>query len=259
MKATNIFKDKKFIKCLKKWTFDEKGNHIKILNNKDGILKKNIDKVTYIDCSNYWITNIKGISIFRNLKILVLFNTWIKNLPKEIWKLKKLEMLDLDYNQIKKLPKEICRLNNLKILDLSDNQIKKLSKEIGSLVSLENLYLNKNQLRYLPSEICNLKNLKNLYLSYNQLQWLPAEILELKKLEKIKLNNAFDLNNLKQDPKELFDILQKLEERDLLGYYDLYYLKKEVYPILAKKIKEKYKVDDLKQIKDNLNIDNLSF
>ena len=159
MKATNIFKDKNFIECLKNNTFDEKGKHIKIFNEKDEIIEENINKVIKINCPDYWITSIIGISIFKNLKELYLSN-----------------------NQIKKLPKEISRLKNLKYLSLFDNQIEELFSKIWNLKKLETLDLSYNKIKKLPKEIGNLKNLKVLNLSYNQIKKLPKEIWNLENL-----------------------------------------------------------------------------
>jgi len=50
-----------------------------------------------------------------------------------------------------------------------------------------------------------------------------------------------------------------LKDNNVFDDFDLYYLKKEVYPILEKKIKRKYKIDDLKNFKDDLNLDNFIF
>jgi len=116
-----------------------------------------------------------------------------------------------------------------------------------------------NELQYLFEEIGQLKNLKTLDLNVNQLQWLPIEILELNELEQLWLYNAFDLNNLNQEPEILFKILQKLEEKNVLNNESPKYLKKEVYPVLKRKIEEKYKINDLEKFKDNLNLDNLNF
>ena len=236
MKATDIFKNKKFIECLKYNTYDDKDNYIKIFDDNNEIIEENVKKVTKIDCPGYWITNIDDISIFINL-----------------------EKLYLNYNNIKELPKEIGNLKNLKELYLGNNQIQKLQKEIFQLENLKELYLVDNWIKEIPKEIWNLKNLEELYLNNNNLQWLPIEILKLSKLKWLSLKKAFDLDNLKLKPEELFYILEQLKEKNLFSNLSLDYLEEEVYPILAEKIKKKYKITDLKQIKDNLNLDNLNF
>ena len=259
MKAIDIFKDEKFIECLKYNTYNNKDRKTKIFNNKDEIIEENINKITKIICPNCWITNIDGIHIFINLEILRLYNNKIKKIPKEIWKLKNLKIISLINNQIEKLPKEIGKLKNLEILSISNNKIERLPKEISKLKKLEELYLIFNKIKELPEGIGKLTNLKGLNLSYNQLQRLPEEILKLNKLQRIWLYKAFDLNNLKQKPKKLLDILKKLKDNNVFDDFDLKYLEEEVYPVLAEKIKRKYKITDLKQIKDNLNLDNLNF
>jgi len=274
MKAINIFKDKKFIECLKKrQPYDNdynkikffNYNKIKIINEEDEIIEENINKVIKINCYEYWITNIEGIHIFKNLRIARLYDNKIKEIPKEIEQLKNLKHLYLYNNEIKEIPKEIGELKNLERLYLSHNQIQKIPKEIGKLKNLEVLFLPNNQIKELPNEIWNLKKIKKLNLNKNQLQYLPEEILKLNKLRRIWLYEAFDLDNLKQDPKKLLNILKELEKKktkgkkNILTPESLKYLKEEVYPVLVEKIKEKYWITDLKQIKDDLNLDNLNF
>jgi Leucine Rich repeats (2 copies) len=54
-------------------------------------------------------------------------------IPPEVWKLRKLEVLNLYYNCIKVIPPEIGKLTNLTRLGLNENQISQLPKEIGKL------------------------------------------------------------------------------------------------------------------------------
>ena len=114
MKAKDIFKDEGFIECLKYNTYDNNGKYIKIFNEKNEIIEENVKKVTEINCFNYWIPNIKGISIFRNLKKLYINYCDIKIISEEIGNLINLEVLDLNKNRIENLPKEIENLKNLK-------------------------------------------------------------------------------------------------------------------------------------------------
>jgi len=191
MKATDVFKDKKFIECLKERTYGINDRKIDIFNEKNEIIEENIDKVVTINCYKCWITNIEGIHIFKNLDELKLSDNQIEELPEEIGELKKLKWLYLPYNNLQSLPKEIGNLENLEELDLNFNKIKEL-----------------------PSEIAKLKNLVTLNLENNKLQWLPKEIVELVKspnLIWLCVENAFDFKNLKQNPKELLNILEQLK------------------------------------------------
>jgi len=230
MKATNIFKDKNFIECLKNNTFDEKGKHIKIFNNNDEIIEENLNKVIKIDCSLCWITNIVGISIFKNLKSIDLIYNQIEKLPSEIGKLQNLEELFLSYNEIKKLPSEIGKLKNLKKLNLSDNKIEKLPKEIGELKKLKRLYLSYNNLQSLPKEIWNLENLEELYSRDNKIQEIPKEIFQLKNLKELD----FSYNKIEKLPKEIGN-LKNLKELNL-WYNQLQGLPKEILKL--NKLKE---------------------
>ncbi|MCS5550736.1 MAG: leucine-rich repeat domain-containing protein, partial [Gammaproteobacteria bacterium] len=62
------------------------------------------------------------------------------------------------------VPKEIFNLINLHVLDLSGFRVTSLPKEIGGLVNLRELYLVGNKLTELPKEIGSLVNLRELYL-----------------------------------------------------------------------------------------------
>jgi len=169
-------KIKNLLNVKKKRTFDEKDRYIKIFNENNKIIKENINKVTYIDCSLYWIINIKGIFIFKNLKVLNLIGNKIQKLPKEIEKLEKLKEIDLSYNQLLTLPEGIERLENLEILYLKNNYIKNLSNKIGNLKNLKKLDLKENQLHFLPKEIEKLKELKEINLKNNKIKELSNKI-----------------------------------------------------------------------------------
>jgi len=231
-----VFKDENFVECLK-WKYK-----LEFIEIDEGWLiistEEFINNIKEIECKCYEINNIVWISMFKNLEVLVLEENQIEELSEEIWDLKNLKILDLSDNQIKELPKEIWKLEKLKELYLWWNKIKELPKEIWNLTKLEYLGLSSNQLQRLPKEIWNLKNLKKLYLRWNKLQELPKEIGKLKNLEDIFLEDAFDLDNLKQDPKELLDILKRLEENYKFEIRSKEYLKEKVYPVLEKKIKK---------------------
>ena len=136
----------------------------------------------------------------------------LKELPPEIGKLEKLQILELRYNQLSTLPSEIGKLEKLQILYLDKNQLSTLPPEIGKLEKLQILYLDKNQLTTLPPEIGKLEKLQTLWLHENHLTNLPQEIGELEKLQMLWLNN----NRLNTLPPEIgkLENLQELDLRD---------------------------------------------
>lgn len=105
--------------------------------------------------------------------------------------------------KIQKIPKQLFSLNSLQMLNLWDNQLTNLSSAIGELYSLTYLNLETNQLTMLPDELFSLPSLQKLFLGDNQLTSLPASIGRLKKtLIYLNLNR----NCLTELPNELFSL-----------------------------------------------------
>jgi len=67
--------------------------------------------------------NNQSLNLPLNLRILHLENDSLKNVPKEIYELKKLEQLFLNDNNFNQIPKEMKSLKNLKQLDFHNNKI----------------------------------------------------------------------------------------------------------------------------------------
>ncbi|HEY8935354.1 MAG TPA: leucine-rich repeat domain-containing protein [Cyclobacteriaceae bacterium] len=94
----------------------------------------------------------------------------IREIPKEIKKLKKLETLELRVNSIQTLPKEIRELKNLKTLDLTDNPGLSNIDNVIELENLEELVLFGCYLTKLPADIGQLKKLRYLGLTGNNIE-----------------------------------------------------------------------------------------
>lgn len=67
--------------------------------------------------------NNQSLNLPLNLRILHLENDNLKNVPKEIYELKKLEQLFLNDNNFNQIPKEMKSMKNLKQLDFHNNKI----------------------------------------------------------------------------------------------------------------------------------------
>ena len=141
----------------------------------------------------------KEIAKLRNLNRLYLSSNYLSELPREIVQLKKLSILDLSFNYLTEFPKEIIQLKNLSILDISSNQLSELPREIGKLRNLSIMDISSNYLGTLPREIAQLRNLVQLDLSSNQLNELPKEIAQLRKLSILDMS----FNHLNKLPKEI--------------------------------------------------------
>jgi Leucine-rich repeat (LRR) protein len=74
-----------------------------------------------------------------NLRILHLENDNLKNVPKEIYELEKLEELFLNDNNFNQIPQEMNSLKNLKQLDFHNNKIpQQLQQQQESLIINQN-------------------------------------------------------------------------------------------------------------------------
>ena len=144
----------------------------------------NLENLEYLDCSGCSLRNLpKELGKLKKLKSLSFWNNWIGELPAEIGNLENLENLTLENCTLKTLPKEISKLKKLKKLNLSFNHGIRLPDEIGELENLETLCLSNCNLTKLPNWIGRLKNLKNLLIFDNEnLTELPPEIEDLDKL-----------------------------------------------------------------------------
>ena len=137
-------------------------------------------------------------------------------MPKEIGKLKSLEILDLESNYLQELPSEIGTLRNLKELNLLDNKLSSLPSEIGSLLSLERLDLSFNtELRNLPPEFGNLVNLRELILSDNNFdkEYIDQFLLDISKFTDLRLLELINIG-ITALPSQ-FACLKKLQDLDL--------------------------------------------
>ncbi len=137
-------------------------------------------------------------------------NSYLTEIPPEVFELKQLEELSLQVNIIKEIPESIGKLQNLTSLDLSGNQLSTLPECIGNLQNLTSLDLQVNQLSILPESIGNLQKLNSLNLGGNDLIEIPESIGNLQKLTSLDLSN----NQLSVLPESIGN-LQKLTSLDL--------------------------------------------
>ena len=133
------------------------------------------------------------------------------SLPKEVFKLNRLEILDIQVEDLTELPKEIGNLNNLEWLYIKCPNLKELPKEIGNLNNLTNLYITCPNLKELPKEIGNLTNLDWLIIRCPNLNELPKEIGNLTNLGRLEI----ECSNLKELPKEIWNLSKFEVEFDI--------------------------------------------
>ncbi|CAG8494066.1 3063_t:CDS:2 [Gigaspora rosea] len=168
-----------------------------------------------------------------NIKELYLDRNTLRDLPEELLKLTKLEILDLSNNcisefnprlkfkRLKNLRRlnldnnvlsdivSICKLKKLRELRANNNLLVSLTDDISKLSKLRLLYLDNNQLTSLPDSIGKLKSLCVLRLNNNNIDSLPSAICSLRQLQVLELR-ANLLTQLPENIKEL-ESLAKLD------------------------------------------------
>lgn len=184
-------------------------NNTYLLNNQKEVIGLNL--------SQNQITEIKGVELFKKLKVLNLSENEISKLE-GLDHLTQLKKLDLSNNQIKKI-EGLDYLIQLKELYLSDNQIKKI-EGLEYLTQLKDLYLFNNQIKKIEG-LGTLKQLECLNVSYNDIKKIEGleYINQLSFLGTLSINhNPFlqdYLLELKDGENHLSDIknlLSKIKE-----------------------------------------------
>lgn len=150
------------------------------------LTSKNIEKLErVVNLFNYKLSP---------LKILILNNNSIKDLPEKFAILENLEELYVKNNLLSFLPESLGKLSHLRVLDLSHNDLVMYSGTIGDLTSLERLDLSNNRLSFIHDGISELESLQILNLRNNRIQYVPESLSELKKLRALDLReNEFFL------------------------------------------------------------------
>ncbi|KAA0147323.1 hypothetical protein FNF27_08023 [Cafeteria roenbergensis] len=120
---------------------------------------------------------------------LNLGNNAISALPAAIGDLASLRRLWVEDNCLGELPDEVCRLEKLELLEASGNAIVRLPASIGSLLSLKELSVEGNRITELPAGLCALTGLEALLLRGNCLTSLPADLGKLESLKELHVNS----------------------------------------------------------------------
>jgi Leucine-rich repeat (LRR) protein len=124
-----------------------------------------------------------------NLRVLVVADLGLKELPDAIGELRNLEVLNASGNALTSIPKSIGKLTKLQNLLLGGNALAALPDEIGSLGELDLLSLSTNKLTTLPASIGKLKKLRELRADNNQIRHLPDEFSEMTSLKIVYLGH----------------------------------------------------------------------
>ena len=166
---------------------------IDISNLKLEIIPKEVfDPNVDLEGVNWWeMVDINKLDASNNLLSENSFNDEEYNLSLMSY----LVSLRFSNNKFNFIPKGIYQLNNLKLLDMSGNNISEIDGNlIKGLSSLVELDLSKNKIKYLPNNIQFLPFLEVLKVSNNQLLELPEELGILTRLKKLFKNDRFRRN-----------------------------------------------------------------
>ena len=190
------------------------------------------NNLTLEDINNlyFWATKLEESITFGEIesKEDILNLTYINarnSLPKEVFKLNRLECLNIYVEDLTELPKEIGNLTNLKSLTIECPNLNELPKEIGNLINLGQdykryyndfnheggLFIYSSNIKEIPKEIGNLTNLGRLSINSNNLSEFPKEIENLNNLTTLKI----ECSNLKELPKEIWNLSEFEVEFDI--------------------------------------------
>ncbi len=123
----------------------------------------------------------------------------LKEIPKDVFKLKNLQELNVSKNKLKNLPKKLDTLKNLEVINASANDIDTIYAEIGNCTQLKKLILNQNIIAHLPSTIGKLTNLIFLDMWGNEIQEFPNEISKLQNTLKVVDLRVINIQDDKQE------------------------------------------------------------
>ena len=153
-----------------------------------------------------WNIFASNLNFFPEVSVLIIQNSALTEIPKNIVNLKKLKYLDLRGNHIRCLPRNFSKLKNLKVLDIDGNYGFQLNDNIDKLINLETLYASNIGIEVINKEIIMLKNLRMLYLKDNLLTSLPNDIYNLENIFFVSLSNNKFSDDIKKEIKLNFKV-----------------------------------------------------
>lgn len=135
-----------------------------------------------------------NIKVLKGLRKFSAHDNILESFPIEIYELPNLILLDLGVNRIREVPRGIKKLRKLQVLKLNSNWKNSLNTtalfdEISELQDLEVLELWSCQsIKELPEEIASLKKLKKIDVDNNLLTSLPMSICDMTQLKVLRVS-----------------------------------------------------------------------
>lgn len=130
----------------------------------------------------------QGLFALPQLKVLIVRNMGLTQLPEIASEAKSLRILDLAGNKLTHLPESILKLTDLSALNLSFNSIESLPNMLGRLKSLRLFSLRGNRIVQLPSDWHRMQFLRTLDLAMNRIRSVPDSIATLTSLQDLNLS-----------------------------------------------------------------------
>ncbi len=183
-------------------SLDLSGNKFKVLHKK--LIPCN--SLEYLNISqNPW----KRIKLCKSstIKTLIIGNSELEKIPRQIRKLTKLKHLRVPNNELTKIPGFIARMDSLRELALNHNTITLNSKTLRAMRNINKILLIANKLTELPENIDLLKSVERLNLAQNELGSLPESFGNLDSLKSV----IFYKNRFDTIPSVLFRLTNLIE------------------------------------------------
>eukprot|EP01026_Neomeris_dumetosa_P044317 TRINITY_DN3729_c0_g1_i2.p1 TRINITY_DN3729_c0_g1~~TRINITY_DN3729_c0_g1_i2.p1 ORF type:complete len:278 (-),score=26.65 TRINITY_DN3729_c0_g1_i2:511-1344(-) len=161
------------------------------------------EEIKSIDATNNKIASLPDyLPLLTNLHRLILASNSLNEFVVQggtLASLSGLKVLILDDNSIAELPDDIGTLVNLEKLSINGNSLTALNEAVGKLTKLQQISAHGNKLMSLPDSLGSCGNLEELDFSNNFLKAIPESLGRLSKLKKLKL----DRNSIGQVPTQI--------------------------------------------------------
>lgn len=138
----------------------------------------------------------KDTFFFPGMKRLKLRGKDLQILPKELFELDELDVLDLSPEReacmefrLHRIPQDVGRMCNLKVLIADLSGIRNVPEELAGCVNLQKLSLSNNRISHLPENFSQLQNLTTLHLANNWIKTFPEMICNIVSLEFLDLSD----------------------------------------------------------------------
>ncbi|XP_009388375.3 putative disease resistance protein RGA1 [Musa acuminata AAA Group] len=150
----------------------------------------------------------------KNIRVLLLKNCGLRELPETIGDLIHLRYLDISYNrQIWRLPESLCGLYNLRVLDLSECKLQSLPHGMSKLINL--MHLNaEDEIIFKINDVGKLTSLQRLS-SFKVLKdqgYRVAQLGGLKQLRQLRITNLENVESKQEASKANLNNKQYLEK-----------------------------------------------